>query len=64
VESSVKERKSLFYINYGYKKIEIGVKMLLLMRGARIKGLFTLKLPRKLDIILVRILVSRVDFKF
>jgi AMMECR1 domain-containing protein len=40
------------------KKIEIGVKMLLLIRGACIRGLFYPKLPRKLDMILVRFFIS------
>jgi len=46
------------------KKVEVGVKLLLLMRGAYIRDLFILKLPRKIDLILIRFFLFRVNFEF
>jgi hypothetical protein len=47
LESIAKEKKLLFTLIINTKKIEIGVRLLLLQRRAYIRGLFVLKFLKK-----------------
>jgi hypothetical protein len=53
-----RKNKSPLTLITNTKKVEIWVKLLLLMRGAHIKSLFTLKPLRKTYLILVRFFIS------
>jgi hypothetical protein len=49
-ESTAKEKKILFTLIINTKKVEIGVRLLLLHRRAYIRGLFVLKFLKKKQI--------------